>query len=136
MDLNYLQSILPNAEEETLATLLSAHQQELSDLTAANAQLQQDLSRTRYDYALEQETAGLHFSSNAAKTAFLTAAREKNLPLENGRLQGFADFRQQFEETDPGAFSKKVVVVKDTGGGGSGSENGTVSALRRAFGLK
>ena len=47
MDLNYLQSILPNAEEETLATLLSAHQQELSALTTPNAQLQQDLSRTR-----------------------------------------------------------------------------------------
>ena len=134
MDLKYLSSLLPNEEEETLHTLLAAHQQELSDLTSANAQLQQDLSRTRYDYALEHETAGLQFSSNAAKAAFLTAAREKNLPLENGRLQGFADFRQRFEETDPGAFSKRVVVVKDTGG--SGSENGTVSALRRAFGLK
>ena len=134
MDLTYLTNLLPDVEEETLTTLLSAHQQELSDLTAANAQLQQDLSRTRYDYALEQETAGMRFSSNAAKTAFLTAAREKNLPLENGRLQGFADFRQRFEETDPGAFSKKVVVVKDTGGGGS--DTGTVSALRRAFGLK
>ncbi len=136
MDLKYLSSLLPDVEEETLQSLLAAHRQELSNLNSANAQLRQELSRTRYDYALEHETAGMHFSSNAAKTAFLTAAREKNLPLENGHLQGFSDFRQQFEETDPGAFSKKVVVVKDTGGSGSGSENGTVSALRRAFGLK
>ena len=136
MDLKYLSSLIPDVEEETLQSLLAAHRQELSNLNSANAQLRQELSRTRYDYALEHETAGMHFSSNAAKTAFLTAAREKNLPLENGHLQGFSDFRQQFEETDPGAFSKKVVVVKDTGGSGSGSENGTVSALRRAFGLK
>ena len=134
MNLTDLQALLPDAGEDTLNTLLSTHRQELSALAAANAQLRQDLSRSRYDFALEREAAGLHFSSNAAKTAFLTAAREKNLPLENGRLQGFADFRQQFEETDPGAFSHGPVLVKDTGG--SSSDSGTVSALRRAFGLK
>lgn len=134
MDLEYLRTLLPDAEESTLSTLLTAHQQALSDLTAANDRLTQDLSRTRYDVALEKASAGLHFSSNAARTAFLSAAREKNLPLEDGRLQGFAEFRQQFEEQDPGAFSRSKVVVRDTAAGASAAQ--TSSALRRAFGLK
>ena len=135
MDLTYLQTLLPDADPDALSTLLTAHQQELSALSAANDQLTHDLSQTRYDVALEKAAANLHFSSNAARTAFLAAAREKNLPLEDGRLQGFADFRQQFEEQDPGAFSRGKVVVRDTGVA-AGSSPSSVSALRRAFGLK
>ena len=133
MDLAYLQSLFPTAEDAALQSLLTQHQQELSALTTANSRLSQELSQARYDFALEKETAGLPFSSNAARSAFLTAAREKNLPLEDGKLQGFADFRQQFEEGDPGAFRHGPVVVKDTG-----TATGTAgsSALRRAFGLK
>ena len=134
MDIEYLKNLLPDVEEDTLNALLSTHQQELSTLTTANAQLTQDLSAARYDIALEQATAPLHFSSRAAKSAFLSAARAKNLPIEDGKLQGFADFRRQFEENDPGAFSRGPVVVKDTGAGTT--NGGNSSALRRAFGLK
>ncbi len=133
MDLSDLRELLPDVEEDTLNTLLNTHQQELSTLTKANAQLTQELSAARYDVALEQATAPLHFSSRAAKSAFLSAARAKNLPLEEGKLQGFADFRQKFEENDPGAFTRGPVVVKDTGGA---STSATTSSLRRAFGLK
>ena len=133
MDLSYLRELLPDVEEDTLNALLSTHQQELSTLTTANAQLSQDLSAARYDIALEQATAPLHFSSRAAKSAFLSAARAKNLPIEDGKLQGFADFRRQFEENDPGAFSRGPVVVRDTGGT---TVSANSSALRRAFGLK
>lgn len=134
MDIEFLRNLLPDAGEDTLSTLLSTHQQELSTLTTANAQLTQDLSAARYDIALEQATAPLHFSSRAAKSAFLSAARAKNLPIEDGKLQGFADFRRQFEENDPGAFSRGPIVVKDTGAGTTNCGNS--SALRRAFGLK
>lgn len=133
MDLSYLRELLPDVEEDALNSILSTHQQELSTLTTANAQLSQDLSAARYDIALEQATAPLHFSSRAAKSAFLSAARAKNLPIEDGKLQGFADFRRQFEENDPGAFSRGPVVVRDTGGASGAASS---SALRRAFGLK
>lgn len=133
MDIEYLKNLLPDVEEDALNSILSTHQQELSTLTTANAQLSQDLSAARYDIALEQATAPLHFSSRAAKSAFLSAARAKNLPIEDGKLQGFADFRRQFEENDPGAFSRGPVVVRDTGGA---TNTGSSSALRRAFGLK
>lgn len=134
MDIEFLKNLLPDVEEDTLNALLSTHQQELSTLTTANAQLSQDLSAARYDIALEQATAPLHFSSRAAKSAFLSAARAKNLPIEEGKLQGFGEFRRQFEENDPGAFCRGPVVVKDTGGGTMNCGNS--SALRRAFGLK
>ena len=134
MDIEFLRNLLPDAGEDTLSTLLSTYQQELSTLSTANAQLTQDLSAARYDIALEQATAPLHFSSRAAKSAFLSAARAKNLPIEDGKLQGFAEFRRQFEENDPGAFSRGPVVVKDTGAGATGAASS--SALRRAFGLK
>ena len=134
MDIEFLKSLLPDVEEEALNSILSTHQQELSTLTTANAQLSQDLSAARYDIALEQATAPLHFSSRAAKSAFLSAARAKNLPIEEGKLQGFGEFQRQFEENDPGAFSRGPVVVKDTGAGATGAASS--SALRRAFGLK
>ena len=134
MDLEYLKTLLPDAGEEPLTALLTRHRQELTTLTDANAQLTRELSQTRYDFALERETATLPFSSNAARSAFLAAARAQNLPLEDGHLQGFSDFRQRFEEQDPGAFRTGPVVVKDTGAAGAGTAAG--SALRRAFGLK
>ena len=134
MDIEFLKNLLPDVEEDALNSILSTHQQELSTLTTANAQLSQDLSAARYDIALEQATAPLHFSSRAAKSAFLSAARAKNLPIEEGKLQGFREFQRQFEENDPGAFSRGPVVVKDTGAGATGAASS--SALRRAFGLK
>lgn len=134
MDIEFLKNLLPDVEEDALNSILSTHQQELSTLTTANAQLSQDLSAARYDIALEQATAPLHFSSRAAKSAFLSAARAKNLPIEEGKLQGFGEFQRQFEENDPGAFSRGPVVVKDTGAGATGAASS--SALRRASGLK
>lgn len=134
MDIEFLKNLLPDVEEDALNSILSTHQQELSTLTTVNAQLSQDLSAARYDIALEQATAPLHFSSRAAKSAFLSAARAKNLPIEEGKLQGFGEFQRQFEENDPGAFSRGPVVVKDTGAGATGVASS--SALRRAFGLK
>ena len=134
MDIEFIKNLLPDVEEDALNSILSTHQQELSTLTTANAQLSQDLSAARYDIALEQATAPLHFSSRAAKSAFLSAARAKNLPIEEGKLQGFGEFQRQFEENDPGAFSRGPVVVKDTGAGANGAASS--SALRRAFGLK
>ena len=134
MDIEFLKNLLPDVEEDALNSILSTHQQELSTLTTANAQLSQDLSAARYDIALEQATAPLHFSSRAAKSAFLSAARAKNLPIVEGKLQGFGEFQRQFEENDPGAFSRGPVVVKDTGAGATGAASS--SSLLRAFGLK
>ena len=75
MDIEFLKNLLPDVEEDALNSILSTHQQELSTLTTANAQLSQDLSAARYDIALEQATAPLHFSSRAAKSALSVTIR-------------------------------------------------------------
>ena len=48
MDIEFLKNLLPDVEEDALNSILSTHQQELSTLTTANAQLSQDLSAARY----------------------------------------------------------------------------------------
>ena len=53
MDIEFLKNLLPDVEEDALNSILSTHQQGLSTLTTANAQLSQDLSAARYDIALE-----------------------------------------------------------------------------------
>lgn len=50
MDIEFLRNLLPDAGEDTLSTLLSTHQQELSTLTTANAQLSQDPFRRTLRY--------------------------------------------------------------------------------------
>lgn len=89
MDIEFLKNLLPDVEEDALNSILSTHQQELSTLTTANAQLSQDLSAARYDIALEQATAPLHFSSRAAKSAFLSAARRKICPSRKGSCRAW-----------------------------------------------
>ena len=118
--------------EDTAAALLNLFQQETEAMQAENQKLRDDLQESRYDCAMEQASGGLRFSSQAAKQMFFNRLREAQLPMEDGALQGFSEFQEEFQRNDPGAFrTGQPVIVSGTGRSVEKS-----SALRRAFGLK
>lgn len=132
MNLESIQTLLPDAGEDTAAALLNLFQQETEAMQAENRKLRDDLQESRYDCAMEQAAGGLRFSSQAAKQMFFNRLREAQLPMENGALQGFSEFQEEFQRNDPGAFrTGQPVIVSGTGRSVEKS-----SALRRAFGLK
>lgn len=98
--------------------------------------LKDKLDAQSYGYAVEKAAADVKFSSNGAKKAFLSDLTEKKLKLtEEGKLEGFNDFLEQYKKDDPSAFATdgegKPFVAGGTGGGGGGG----IDTLRSAFGL-
>lgn len=73
---------------------------------------------------LGQQAAGLKFSSESARKAFLADLEAKGLPVQDGRLLGFDDFVKEYQAADPGAFAPAVappVVVRPTDGAAPGA---------------
>lgn len=68
------------------------------------ADYQQKLNSQAYDFALREASAGLKFSSNAAKRAFIEDANKKGLKLDDGKLLGWDDYVNGYRTNDPGAF--------------------------------
>lgn len=132
MNLDSLQTILPDAGEDTMNAILTLFQQETEALQTENQQLHSDLQSSRYDCAMEQAAGGLKFSSQAARQMFFNRLREAQLPIENGCLQGFSEFQEEFQRNDPGAFRTGQPVIVS----GAGQSVERSSALRKAFGLK
>lgn len=100
--------------------------------------LKDQLSATEYGFAVKEAVAGLKFSSESAKKAFVADLTAKKLPLQEGKLLGLDDFAKTYKESDPDAFlpenyDKTPVVTR--GGGGGGHTLGADAALRAAFGL-
>lgn len=102
--------------------------------------LQEKLDAQAYGYAVEGIAAKEHFSSRAAKAAFVADLTKKGLKLEDGKLIGYDDFLKGYKESDPDAFvpedngdngQKNPSFVAMTHGGGGD----TMSAMRTAFGL-
>lgn len=94
------------------------------DWRAKAAQAQQEAAAKaaalERQYLAERQTAGLRFSSESAKRAFLADLSGKNLPVTDGRLDGFDEFVQAYREADPGAFGEAAglpAIVRPTGGG-------------------
>lgn len=73
---------------------------------AATAQSNADaeIEKVKRRYLLRDLTAGIKFSSESARKAFLADLEEKNLPMEGEKLLGMNDFLKQYRESDPGAF--------------------------------
>lgn len=83
--------------------------------------LQKQLDDTKRDFAYKSATAGLKFTSEGAKKAFLADLQAKNLALEDGKVLGLDDFTKAYRENDPGAFAseeaeKVPYVVTGTSG--------------------
>ena len=139
MDFAYLQLLLPEAQEETLTELLGQHQAELSAAQTAMQEAQEArqaaeaaLDQERRTVAAEKALEGLEFSSQAARSAFLTELDRAELPMEDGELQGFHGFLAEFRAKDPGAFRASGATMRVTAPGGGGVKP---SLLRKAFGL-
>lgn len=100
--------------------------------------LKDQLAAAEYGFAVKEAVAGLKFSSESAKKAFVADLTAKKLPLQEGKLLGLEDFAKTYKESDPDAFlpendDKTPVVTR--GGGGGGPTLGANAALRAAFGL-
>lgn len=98
--------------------------------------LREQLAAANYGYAVKDATAGMKFTSESARKAFIAELTDKKLPLQEGKLLGLEDFTKSFRESDPAAFApeeeRMPIAVK---GGGSEIKLGTDAALRAAFGL-
>ena len=55
-------------------------------------------------YALERKAAGLKFSSESARKAFLADAKAQNFALKDGEILGFDDYVKTFKAADPNAI--------------------------------
>ena len=64
-----------------------------------------EIARVKRSYLLRDQTAGINFSSESARKAFLSELEGKDLPEQDGKILGFDDFLKQYKENDPGAFT-------------------------------
>ena len=70
----------------------------------AKTDAEEQLKALRREYALEQKAAGLKFSSESAKKAFLADAKTQDFAVKNGEILGFDDYVKTFKAADPGAI--------------------------------
>lgn len=134
MDMEALKTLLPEAGEETLSAVFSAHTADLEAAAQRTAALEQQLSALTLDRAVDRAMAGTEFSSKAARDFVRGRLTAAGLPVENGALTGAAEFIEQMRQEDPGAFLQdrpkvQVTVAAKPVASGAGS------ALRKAFGI-
>lgn len=77
------------------------------DLDAKEQDFARKMKERDYSDAVKESTAGMQFSSNSAKKAFVADLVEKQLPLQDGKLLGLEDFKKEYEKADPDAFAKQ-----------------------------
>lgn len=71
----------------------------------AQSQADQKIADIQRGYVLKEHSAGLKFTSESARKAFLSDLEAAKLPLQDEKLLGFEDFVKQYRESDPGAFA-------------------------------
>lgn len=72
----------------------------------AQQEARRQLDEMKAQYAAGSAAAGLKFTSESAKKAFLADLAAKKLPLqEDGTLLGLEDFVKAYQKADPGAFA-------------------------------
>ena len=100
--------------------------------------LKDQLAAKEYEYSVNGAVAGLKFTSESARKAFVADLTGKKLPVQEGKLLGLEDFVKGYKESDPNAFAPEddgepaPHVVSKTSGGNTG---GAGAVLRAAFGL-
>lgn len=86
--------------------------------TQAQQQAEQQIAELKASHAAASAAAGIKFSSESAKKAFLADLTAKKLTLQDdGTLLGFDDFVKSYKQADPGAFAQEggYPAVKDGG---------------------
>lgn len=91
------------------------------------------------DFAARTAAAGVKFSSESAKRAFLSDLKAKKLPLQDGKLLGFDDYVASYKKTDPGAFAPEGGLPRVSGSttgtpAGPTTNEQANAAIRAAFG--
>ena len=84
----------------------------------AQQQAEQQIAELKASHAAASAAAGIKFSSESAKKAFLADLTAKKLTLQDdGTLLGFDDFVKSYKQADPGAFAQEggYPAVKDGG---------------------
>jgi len=99
--------------------------------------LKDQLTAANYGFSIKEATAGLKFTSESARKAFVADLTAKKLPIQEGKLLGMDDFVKTYQASDPNAFApenddKTPTFTKGTGGGAPVAAD---AALRAAFGL-
>lgn len=64
--------------------------------------LKDQLAAANYGFSVERAAAGLKFTSEGAKKAFIADLTAKKLQLQEGKLLGFDDYVKAYKESDPG----------------------------------
>lgn len=96
------------------------------------------VEKVKRGYLLRDLTAGLKFSSESARRAFLADLEAKNLPMQEEKLLGLDDFVKQYRENDPGAFASEEKPPSFSGptpgpaGGGTAKDQAN-AAFRALF---
>lgn len=81
------------------------------------------------DFAAQTTAAGVKFSSESAKLAFLSDLKAKKLPLQDGKLLGFEDYLKSYRESDPDAFAPEKAAPTIT----VGSKGQTPATSNQSF---
>lgn len=95
------------------------------------------LAARDYADAVKANTAGIKFSSAAAQRDFESQLQSKNLPVNDGKLLGFADFLAQYKADNEGAVLDESAEEKakftDSMNSGSSTSSSKDSDLTRAM---
>ena len=86
--------------------------------TQAQQQAEQQIAELKASHAAASAAAGIKFSSESAKKAFLADLTAKKLTLQDdGTLLGFDEYLSSYKKNDPGAFAQEsgYPTVKDGG---------------------
>ena len=86
--------------------------------TQAQQKAERQIAELKASHAAASAAAGIKFSSESAKKAFLADLTAKKLTLQDdGTLLGFDDFVKSYKQADPGAFAQEggYPAVKDGG---------------------
>lgn len=71
----------------------------------AQEEADRKIANIQRGYVLKEYSAGLKFTSESAKKAFLNDLEAANLPLQDEKILGFEDFVNKYRESDPNAFA-------------------------------
>lgn len=109
-------------DAEKTAQAIKDWEKKYADDTAA---LKADLEASKYAHVIDTLSLKEKFTSEAARKAFVNDLITKKLPVEEGKLVGYDDFKKSYMEADPGAFAPEAAPTK-INSGGMHSEPGTV----------
>lgn len=92
--------------QNDLTTLQTKYQTEKGDLESK-------LAKQAYEFAVKEKVAGLKFSSESAKKAFMSDILKDELKMKDGQLIGFDDFVDAYKKSDEKAFVTETTDPKN-----------------------